>query len=92
MEGERLFFKLRGIKKRNRLKFGHLRELCDYRARFIQYLTDQDLFYSASYETIDLIEIYGAPQESYDLSYYFDINRNEIGERFTVKVTVTDVH
>lgn len=30
-------------------------------------------------------------QESYDLSYYFDINRNEIGERFTVKVTVTDV-
>lgn len=42
-------------------------------------------------KTIDLIEIYGAPQESYDLSYYFDINRNEIGERFTVKVTVTDV-
>lgn len=30
-------------------------------------------------------------QESYDLGYYFDINRNEIGERFTVKVTVTDV-
>ena len=42
-------------------------------------------------KTIDLIEIYGVPQESYDLSYYFDINRNEIGERFTVKVTVTDV-
>jgi hypothetical protein len=42
-------------------------------------------------KTIDLIEIYGAPQESYDLSYYFDINRNEIGERFTVKVTVTDI-
>ena len=42
-------------------------------------------------KTIDLIEICGAPQESYDLSYYFDINRNEIGERFTVKVTVTDV-
>ena len=27
LERERLFFKLRGIKKRNRLKFGHLREL-----------------------------------------------------------------
>ena len=42
-------------------------------------------------KTIDLIEIYGAPQETYDLSYYFDISRDEIGERFTVKVTVTDV-
>lgn len=42
-------------------------------------------------KTIDLIEIYGAPKETYDLSYYYDIKRDEIGERFTVKVTVTDV-
>ncbi len=42
-------------------------------------------------KTIDLIEIYGAPQTEYELSYYYDIKRDEIGERFTVKVTVTDV-
>lgn len=42
-------------------------------------------------KTIDLIEIYGAPQTEYDLSYNYDLDRNEIGERFTVKVTVTDV-
>lgn len=42
-------------------------------------------------KTIDLIEIYGAPKEKYDLSYSYDIKRDEIGERFTVKVTVTDV-
>lgn len=42
-------------------------------------------------KTIDLIEIYGAPKETYKLSYYFDIDREEIGERFTVKVTVNDV-
>ena len=42
-------------------------------------------------KTIDLIEIYGAPQESYDLSYYFDINRTEIGLRFSVIVSVIDV-
>lgn len=42
-------------------------------------------------KTIDLIEIYGAPKETYNLSYYFDIDREEIGERFTVKVTVNDV-
>lgn len=47
-----------------------------------------DLFLN---KTIDLIEIYGAPQETYDLSYYFELAQNEIGERFTVKVTVTDV-
>lgn len=42
-------------------------------------------------KTIDLIEIYGTPKETYDLSYYFDLNKDEIGERFTIKVTVTDV-
>lgn len=42
-------------------------------------------------KTIDLIEIYGEPQETYNLSYYYDLKRDEIGERFTVKVTVTDV-
>lgn len=42
-------------------------------------------------KTIDLIEIYGAPKTEYDLSYYYDLSRNEIGERFTVTVTVTDV-
>lgn len=42
-------------------------------------------------KTIDLIEIYGAPQESYKLSYGYDLSRDELGERFTVKVTVTDV-
>lgn len=42
-------------------------------------------------KTIDLIEIYGAPKETYELSYYYDLSRDEIGERFTVKVTVTDV-
>ncbi len=42
-------------------------------------------------KTIDLIEIYGAPKTEYDLSYYYDLKSNEIGERFTVKVTITDV-
>ncbi len=42
-------------------------------------------------KTIDLIEIYGAPKETYELSYYYDLKRDEIGERFTVQVTVTDV-
>lgn len=42
-------------------------------------------------KTIDLIEIYGTPKETYELSYYYDLKRDEIGERFTVKVTVTDV-
>ena len=42
-------------------------------------------------KTIDLIEIYGAPQETYNLSYGYDLSRDELGERFTVKVTVTDV-
>lgn len=42
-------------------------------------------------KTIDLLEIYGEPQTEYELSYYYDLKRDEIGERFTVKVTVTDV-
>lgn len=42
-------------------------------------------------KTIDLIEIYGEPQTTYELSYHYDLDRNELGERFTVKVTVTDV-
>ena len=42
-------------------------------------------------KTIDLIEIYGAPKTEYDLSYSYNIKRDEIGERFTVKVTVIDV-
>lgn len=42
-------------------------------------------------KTIDLIEIYGEPKTTYELSYFYDLDRNELGERFTVKVTVTDV-
>lgn len=42
-------------------------------------------------KTIDLIEIYDNPQETYELSYKFSIPKNEIGDSFTIKVTVTDV-
>ena len=42
-------------------------------------------------KTIDLIEIYDKPLETYKLSYNFEIQPNEIGEQFTVKVMVTDV-
>lgn len=42
-------------------------------------------------KTIDLIEIYGEPKTSYDLSYKFSISKDEVGEQFTVKVTVVDV-
>lgn len=42
-------------------------------------------------KTIDLIEIYGEPKTSYNLSYKFNISKNEIGEQFTVKVTVVDI-
>lgn len=43
-------------------------------------------------KTIDLLEIYGdSLLTKYHLSYYYDLSRDEIGERFTVKVTVTDV-
>lgn len=42
-------------------------------------------------KTIDLIEIYGSPQTEYDLSYNYDLQREEIGERFEISVTVTDI-
>ena len=42
-------------------------------------------------KTIDLIEIYEKPLETYDLSYSFAIQKDEIGEQFTVKVTIIDV-
>ena len=42
-------------------------------------------------KTIDLIEIYGEPQTTYELSYSYELEPNELGERFTVTVTVTDI-
>lgn len=42
-------------------------------------------------KTIDIIEIYDKPLETYDLKYSFKTNANEIGDSFTVKVTVIDV-
>lgn len=42
-------------------------------------------------KTINLIEIYEKPLETYDLSYKFNIQRDETGDQFTIKVTVTDV-
>lgn len=51
-------------------------------------LTCAELFLD---KTIDLIEIYGEPKTSYNLSYKFNISKNEIGEQFTVKVTVVDI-
>lgn len=42
-------------------------------------------------KTIDLIGIYGEPLTTYELSYNFDIQKNEIGEQFTIKVTIIDV-
>lgn len=62
-------------------------------------LTDADGIASVKLEcadldldkTIDLLEIYGEPKTSYDLSYNFSLQADEIGEQFTVKVTVVDV-
>ena len=42
-------------------------------------------------KTIDLIEIYGEPVNSYDLNYKYAIKRDELAEKFSVKVIVTDV-
>lgn len=42
-------------------------------------------------KTIDLIEIYGEPQTSYELSYSFEMPSEEVGDSYTVTVTVTDV-
>lgn len=42
-------------------------------------------------KTIDLLEIYEKPLETYELKYDFKLRKDEVGEAFTVKVTVTDV-
>lgn len=42
-------------------------------------------------KSIDLIEIYDKPLETYELNYKFSIPKDEIGDNFTVKVTVIDV-
>lgn len=42
-------------------------------------------------KTIDIITIYEEPLETYALSYSFKTNADEIGDSFTVKVTVTDI-
>lgn len=42
-------------------------------------------------KTIDIIDIYGEPLTSYDLSYSFSLQSDEIGESFTIQVTVTDI-
>ncbi|MDR0394288.1 MAG: hypothetical protein LBH77_03925 [Tannerella sp.] len=42
-------------------------------------------------KTINLIEIYEKPLETYELRYGFNLQSNETGDRFTVKITVTDV-
>lgn len=40
---------------------------------------------------IDLIEIYGEPQTSYQLDYEFKIQENETGDNFVIDVITTDV-
>ncbi|WP_418895245.1 hypothetical protein [Limibacterium fermenti] len=42
-------------------------------------------------KTIDVIEIYEKPLETYELNYKFNMKRDEIRESFTIKVTVFDV-
>ena len=42
-------------------------------------------------KTIDLIEIYGEPQTTYNLDYAFAIQGDEKGDNFNVEVTVTDI-
>lgn len=42
-------------------------------------------------KTINLIDIYQKPLETYELSYQFEMDKNEIGERFTIQVTIIDV-
>lgn len=42
-------------------------------------------------KTIDLVDIYGEPQTSYELEYNYDLAKNELGELFKVDITVTDV-
>lgn len=40
---------------------------------------------------INLIEIYGEPQKTYDLDYSFKIQENETGDDFIIDVTITDI-
>lgn len=40
---------------------------------------------------INLIEIYGEPQKSYNLDYSFKIQENEAGDDFTIDVVITDI-
>lgn len=40
---------------------------------------------------INLIEIYGEPQKTYDLDYEFKIQPDETGDNFMIDVTTTDV-
>lgn len=40
---------------------------------------------------IDLIDIYGEPQKSYDLDYEFKIQESQPGDAFTIDVVTTDI-
>lgn len=40
---------------------------------------------------INLIEIYGEPQKTYDLDYSFKIQENETGDDFIIDVVITDI-
>lgn len=40
---------------------------------------------------INLIEIYGEPQKTYDLDYSFKIQENETGDDFVIDVIITDI-
>lgn len=42
-------------------------------------------------KTIDIVEIYGEPLKEYELDYQFTTETNEVGDSFTIKVTVADV-
>ena len=42
-------------------------------------------------KTIDIIDIYGEPLKEYDLDFKYPLLREETGDNFEVKVTVTDV-
>lgn len=42
-------------------------------------------------KTIDLIAIYEKPLQTYELDYKVKLSNNEVGDRFTIAVTVTDV-
>lgn len=42
-------------------------------------------------KTIDIITLYEKPLETYELDYKFTTDKNEIADRFTINVSVTDV-